>query len=82
MGREGVRWFAWPSPFLLCVASGLMLWLAFPPVGIWPLGWLATLPWLYLISQQKMLGRRPYLQVWIAGLAYCVLLAHGKRKAQ
>ncbi|MDX2177120.1 MAG: apolipoprotein N-acyltransferase [Candidatus Sumerlaeia bacterium] len=33
----------------LCAASATLLWLAFPPVGAWPLAFVALVPWLWAL---------------------------------
>lgn len=47
-----------------------LLWLAQPTISWWPLAWFAPLPWLWVASQPKLPGRRPYPQFWLAGFAY------------
>ena len=41
---------------MLSVVAGLMLLLAFPPYGIWPLAWIALVP--YLFAQHRLLPRK------------------------
>ena len=52
------------------MASGLLLWAAFPPLGLWPLAWVAPLFWIVLIRLEKLPGQRPYLAIWAAGLLH------------
>ena len=40
----------------LSVLSGVMLLLAFPPYGVWPLAWVAFVP--YLFAQHRLLPRK------------------------
>ncbi len=50
-----------------CVAlGGIGLWLAQPPVGIALLAWVATIPWIFVITEPQLKGRRPYVQIWMA----------------
>jgi apolipoprotein N-acyltransferase len=50
-----------------CVAlGGIGLWLAQPPVGFALLAWVATIPWIFVITEPQLKGRRPYLQIWMA----------------
>lgn len=42
-----------------CALSGLLLWAAFPPLGLWPLAWLAPIGWCLVIATED-LGSRPY----------------------
>ncbi len=56
--------------FVFAIVSMALLWLAFPPIGIWPLAWFAALPIIYLTLLDRLPGRRPYLQLQLAGLCY------------
>jgi apolipoprotein N-acyltransferase len=72
----------WRAPTLwLALAGGLALWAAFPPLNLWPLAWLAPLPWLSLILLPELPGKRPYLAIWLAGLVYWLLMLQGIRLA-
>jgi apolipoprotein N-acyltransferase len=67
-----------------CGVAGLgsgLLWLAFPPLGLWPLAWLAPLPWLSLVAQPQPLGRRGYWALWLASFAFWGALLQGLRLA-
>ncbi len=57
-------------PLWLGLASGLMFWAALPPIDLWPLGWLAMTPLVLLVRDPALPGRRPYLQLWLAGCAF------------
>jgi hypothetical protein len=37
--------------------GGLLLWTAFPPLNLWPIAWLAPLPWLYLALRPQPMTR-------------------------
>ena len=65
--------------FLLGLASGLALWLAFPPVGWAWLAWVAPGGWVYLIRQPQLPGRRPYRALYLAGLLHWLLLTQWVR---
>ena len=72
----------WCSPTLgLALAGGALLWLSFPPLNWWPLAWLAPLPWLVLIGQPQLAGRRPYLAIWLGGFAYWLAMLYGISQA-
>lgn len=43
----------WPT-----LAGGILLWAALPPLGWWPLAWLAPFPWAWLIALPQLPGRR------------------------
>src|SRR5262245_22554116 len=68
----------WRSSTLwLALAGALLLWLSFPPLDWWPLAWIAPLPWLWLIRQPELVGRRPYAAIWLAGFAHWLLMLVG-----
>src|SRR5262245_50824663 len=72
----------WRSSALgLSLASGLLLWLSFPPFAWWPLAWLAPLPWLMLVRQKDLARSRPYLAIWLGGFAHWLLMLYGISKA-
>ncbi len=72
----------WQSSTLwLALAGSLLLWAAFPPLNLWPLAWIAPLPWLWLISLPELPGRRPYLAIWLAGFVHWLALLQGIRLA-
>jgi apolipoprotein N-acyltransferase len=60
-------------------AGSLLLWAAFPPLGWWPLAWLAPIPWLQLIQQEQLSGRHPYRTLWLAGCAFWLGVLHWLR---
>ncbi len=71
------RWL----PFWLTLASGLLVWAALPPLGWWPLGWLAPFGWLVLIQLERLPGRRPYWGIYFATFLFWVLTLQGIRLA-
>lgn len=48
----------------------LLLWAALPPLDFWPLAWFAPVPWIVLAERRLLTGRRPYLQIWLAGFVF------------
>ncbi|MCA9266353.1 MAG: apolipoprotein N-acyltransferase, partial [Planctomycetales bacterium] len=58
IGRYGTWW--------ACAFSGITLWAAFPPLGWWPLAWLAPLGWLWLVTRPKLPGHHPYRVLYVA----------------
>ena len=48
----------------------LLLWLSFPPIGLFWLAWLAPLPLISVIVDSRKLARHHYWTIWIAGLFY------------
>ncbi len=67
--------------WVLALAGSLLLWASFPPLNLWPLAWFAPLPWLVLICQEKLLGKRPYWQITLAGFVHWLLMLQGVRLA-
>lgn len=63
----------------LALASSILLWAALPPLGWAPLAWIAPTGWLLLVRQPQFVGRRPYLAIWLAGLAYWLATLHWLR---
>ncbi len=57
-------------PLGLSLLAALLLWAALPPANLWPLAWLAPVPWLVLAQLEQLPGRRPYLQIWLGGFAF------------
>jgi apolipoprotein N-acyltransferase len=45
-------------------------------VHLWPLAWIAPVFWLWLIREERLSGRRPYLALWGAGVLYNLLVFH------
>lgn len=52
------------------VLAAVALWAAFPPMGLWPLAWIAPVPWIVLIRRAALTGRRPYRALWLAGTLF------------
>lgn len=52
----------------------MVLWTAFPPLGWWPVAWLAPAVWVVLARMEKLPGRRPYRAIWAAGLIHWLVL--------
>ena len=52
----------------LCALSGALLFLCFPPVGWWPLAWVALLPWLVSVRMSSRLGTA--VGSWLAGFVF------------
>jgi apolipoprotein N-acyltransferase len=63
----------------LLVGGGLAMVLAQPPFDLWPLAWLAPLPWLAVVSRPTLVLRRPFLAAWCGGLAYWLPAIHWLR---
>ena len=55
------------------------MWLALPPWSFGPLGWVAPIPWLWLVRGKALHGRRPYRALWLAGFVFWLLAVHWLR---
>ena len=71
----------WQRTWFLALAGALLLWMAFPPLDLWPLAYFAVVPWIVLIRQPAMSGWRPYLVIYAAALLHWLLLLQGIRLA-
>jgi apolipoprotein N-acyltransferase len=58
------------------VVGSVLCWLALPPVGWSLLAWVGPIPWLLLVAQKKLPGRRPYRALWLGGFVFWLLAAH------
>ena len=67
------RTFGWS------VVSSIAIWLAFPPVGCWPLAWIAPYGWLRVIRSPRLDGRRPYLAIYLVGYGHWLLMTQWVR---
>ena len=56
--------------FTRCALAMLMLWLSFPPIGLFWLAWLALLPLISVIVEKRKLTKGHYWAVWFVGLLY------------
>lgn len=67
---------------LLCgLAGAILLWGAFPPLDLWPLAWVAPLPWLLLILRPQPLSRGAHVVLWLSGLIHWLAMLQGIRLA-
>ena len=58
------------TTFCWAAAGAVLLWAALPPADLWPLGWLAPIPWILLIRRKDLPGRRPYRAMWLVGFLF------------
>lgn len=64
----------------LAVGGAVLLWLIQPPLGLWPLAWVALVPWI-LIASRRTLGRRDYAIFYLSAFAYWTVTMQGIRHA-
>lgn len=62
--------------WLLASFGSILLWASFPPLDLWPLAWLAPIPWVLLIRRDQLGGRRPYAVLALAGFAFWMGVLH------
>ena len=67
------------STLLLGLIGAGLLWAAMPPLDWWPLAWFAPIPWVWLIRRERLLGRRPYLALALAGFCFWMGALHWLR---
>jgi len=60
----------WTVILAASLATALLLWISFPPVGAWWLAWLAPVPLIWLVIADELPGKKPYRMIWLSGLIY------------
>ena len=66
---------------LLSAVAVVMQWLSQPPLALWPLAFVAIIPWLMIALDRTSLSKRSYLMIWLAGFLYWLLTLQGLRHA-
>ena len=61
------------------LCSAICLWAAFPPLGFWPLAWIAPVGWLRVVRMPKLDVRRPYAAIYLAAYLHWLLMAQWVR---
>ncbi len=54
----------------LALAGSVLMWAAFPPLDLGMLAWVAPVCWLVLVRREHLDGRRPYLNILVAGFVF------------
>jgi apolipoprotein N-acyltransferase len=67
------------STLPIALIGSCLLWAALPPLAIGWLGWIAPVPWLVLVARRELPSRRPYLALYVAGLAFWLATIHWLR---
>ncbi len=66
---------------LHCAAAVILLWLSGPPTQLWPLAFVAIVPWLRLILMPRRLDRRGMLSIAAISTLYWMVSLQGLRHA-
>ncbi len=61
------------------MAGAVLLWAALPPLDLWPLAWVAPIPWVWLVRRPQLDGRRPYAALVVAGFCFWMAALHWLR---
>ncbi len=64
------------STWALATAGNVLLWAALPPLSLSLLAWIAPVPWILLIRQVSLCGRRPYTVIWVTGVAFWLAMLY------
>jgi apolipoprotein N-acyltransferase len=64
---------------VLALVGSLLMWAAQPPLALGWLGWIAPMPWLVLVRQETLMGRRPYGTLWFAAFVFWMAALHWLR---
>jgi apolipoprotein N-acyltransferase len=67
------------STLAIALAGSLLFWAALPPLAQGWLGWIAPVPWLWLVREERLSGRRPYGAIWLAAFAFWLATLHWLR---
>ncbi len=59
-----------PSTFVIALVGSLLMWAAQPPLALSWIGWIAPVPWLWLVHQETLAGSRPYWKLWFAAFIF------------
>ncbi len=76
-GRLQLPWYR--NTLTMALLGAALMAISLPPLDIWPLGWIAPIPWLLLIRAPELLGWRPYRAIYIAGFVFWLYVVHWLR---
>ena len=65
--------------WLLALAGAASMFVVQPPADVWRLAWLAPLPWLALVTADRLDGRHPWLVIWVGGFLHWLFTIHWLR---
>lgn len=66
-------------PFVWAAAGAVLLFASLPPLAIWPLAFVAIVPWLWMCQSPVWKVRRPYLAIYLAGVGFWLATLHWLR---
>jgi apolipoprotein N-acyltransferase len=69
------------STIVQAIVAGVLLWSAFPPLGLWPLGIFAVAIYIAIIANPSPMRRRDYWILWATSVAMWLALLQGIRLA-
>jgi apolipoprotein N-acyltransferase len=75
--RESTPWYR--STLVIALIGAALIYASFPPLNLWPLAWVATVPWLLFVQAEKLPGRRPYAALYVAGFVLWMILVQWVR---
>lgn len=79
-GRRARRANNWEQGvWLPAMASAVLLWAAYPPLGLGLLAWIAPVGWLLIANRKLPVGRRGYWILWLSGCVFWLPILHGIR---
>jgi apolipoprotein N-acyltransferase len=64
---------------VVALVGSLLMWAAQPPLALGWLGWIAPVPWLWLVRRDALSGRRPYFALWFAAFVFWMAALHWLR---
>ena len=65
----------------LSLIAGILLWASFPPLNLWPLAWIAPVPWLVLARLPQPFTWRTYAWIYLGGFVHWLAMLEGIRLA-
>ncbi len=75
--QPSIAWYR--TTFGWAMAGSVLMYAALPPWDLWPLAWIAPVPWLMLARRSELFGRRPYRAIWLAGFLFWLGVLHWLR---
>lgn len=67
--------------WIASAAAPLALWISQPPIGFWPLAFLAIVPWIHVAADSNAMNKKQYAIVWLLAALYWLISLQGLRLA-